>query len=678
VKINLVFIGILLVCASVSALTVCNDTTYWDTHPSFTKVIINNQTFYVYSGTNASNLSHPTCMHNGNLLGAITTTQGGGTSLIPDDVVRQIGGSVHPSIEYCFTKESSMFNTNARMLFRTGNTAVFGHIIVKNGTHSMTCQRSGPGNYYMKVETKLDATGDYICYCIASGTGACGSYADCIKISGDYCVNWSLYADINCAITAINLFQNSTLAPKINTTLGYTASWPTINFGGFQSATNPLSVGFWKNENNYSARIYTQLSNAKTLSGVPMFIKSTAVLNGIVVRPGTSSYDVALWASEPFANNYTAYIISTSSTLIKPKYSLYLPNYLPNMTLIPDRYSPTTLTTTLYANVATIVQDEFGVCYFVPPYTPTNYSLTYTLTAYQIDCGATTENMRSIPTLPTYSVCYSNGTHLIMNSSYTDSSLFERYITYANATVQYKQSTGTDYYEAIELTNTTAIIELKVNNYSRCYWDNETKIFGLDDVPQSELTNTIIIAPLLVLTTALSIYNPFVFIFTIALNDMFQLVDMTGILLMAVAVGLFSFISAWDGEKTLKALITLFLITGVYVVQMAVYSPTTFGSGSSDLTYRITQIADTFNSITTSGDIVAIITLVVPLFLINLIILLLELPALLVGLIFTSLTTLLPAMAGPLNAFQIALTVGAYAWLILKAYELGRNMFRGV
>jgi hypothetical protein len=183
--------------------------------------------------------------------------------------------------------------------------------------------------------------------------------------------------------------------------------------------------------------------------------------------------------------------------------------------------------------------------------------------------------------------------------------------------------------------------------------------------------------PIILTTAALSTVHPFVFIFTIAFNDVFHILSIPLMFVLAAFVGLFAFISNWHGERNLKTLLILLLILTVYAVQVHEYNAYT-SSSLNQLSSLYKNLIDIFSGISSTSDLTAIITTVLPTFLLNLIALLLSFPAVIIGVIFDALAIISPSLASALYPFQIALVAGAYVWIILKAYELGRNMFRPI
>lgn len=438
-----------------------------------------------------------------------------------------------------------------------------------------------------------------------------------------------------------------------------------------------------------SAKDFTlgEFKNYKTGETYSMFFNKD-ISNSHDIKLGTTTNQVFIFNKtsnaiyirygEQIANNYNAYVVTSNVQLIEPKYSIYIAKNtygLPH-TIMYMRFNESTYATTLYKDVATIIQDKYGICYFVPPYSPNNLSTTQTITGYQIPCESSVSEVSPLPLMPKLQLCRVINDTYEVNITYPVSVLYEIYIK-DNNVVTYSQSNSETYNNKITITPTTQEITIKVNNNIRCYWNVQNALLGIGNLPHEEWTNKLIGYPLLIFISAISIYNPFLFIGAIAVNEFFGLVELTGLLLLAVGIGVFAVISNWGGERTLKTLIVLFLITGVYLIQLYAYAPSLSGH-SSELTTKIQEISGAFANVSNSNDIIQIITIAIPTFLINIVVLLLELPALIVSIMFDAIISVVPQLTAPLLVFQNALIIGAYAWLVLKIYEIGRNTFRGV
>lgn len=425
---------------------------------------------------------------------------------------------------------------------------------------------------------------------------------------------------------------------------------------GFQSLNN-IDTNLFESSYNYSSTSQLLIFQKNTTSGSFNYVHSD------------------------LANSYKAYLLY-GSTLITPYVSAYYTSFNGmNPYVLPMRFNSTDLSTTLYGNVATIVQDSNGICYFAPPYTPSNYSLTYSISVYQTSCPTSESGDNStlitFPLLPNHINCGTNGNNYISNITYDTDVLFETYITYKNASVEYNSSLASSLFSNITLTNETSIIDIQVNNRTRCYWTEETSVFGFN-FDFDELTTKLVGIPLLIVAVGLSMINPFVFLFVFIVNDLFSLLAVEYIFFLAIATGILSFVANWNGERNFKVLMILFLLASAYVVQVSTFAPTIAGTELIELTNLTDSIQTLFSGIQNGENLAGIIISVLPIFLLNFIILILKLPAILISIIFASIGAINPLAITPLRYFEGALIVGAYVFILLKAYEMGRNMFKSV
>ena len=179
------------------------------------------------------------------------------------------------------------------------------------------------------------------------------------------------------------------------------------------------------------------------------------------------------------------------------------------------------------------------------------------------------------------------------------------------------------------------------------------------------------------MAVGISAIQPFAYIFVIALNDMFGILDSLQLFLLAGFISVFAVVSNWRGERNLKTTITLFLLTFAYIVSIHSFNGFA-GSHITAIQNVIDSLTDMFSAINNPADLLGIIAVTLPTFFVNLIILLISLPALLIDLLLFSIGIISPALASAMSIFEAPLIAGAYVYLILKGYEVGRNMFKSV
>lgn len=516
-----------------------------------------------------------------------------------------------------------------------------------------------------------------------------GNYTICV---GANCLNMekpyfkitypfrSGYGDYTWRTTNSNWFWNASNVARVNTL-------PSIYFYTDNDESLSRSSAYYGNMrtgDKYSLNVYKHLTN---WNGGDSEIQygGTGDFYAIWEYPYNSTTGKIRIISSEETDNYEAYILYGGS-LITPKWSVYYMEYGNlNPFIVYKRYNPTTFSTTLYSNVATIIKDNNGACYFVPPYTPSDMETIYTLQAYLFSCeyleeeNNKIEEIISYPLLPSYINCGRNGNDYKVNITYKENVIYETYITDINNIITYSTLNNKELNIIYEITNSTKSIEIKANGKTRCYWDNSETILGLDlGLGDNDLVKQLIGYPLILVAIGLSMVNPFVFVFVFVINDMFSLILIEHIFFIAISVGLMSLVANWNGERNFKTLIILCLLATAYLVQVSSFESDIAGAELTELSTITESIQTLFGGIEGSADLVVIITSVLPTFLLNLIVLILKLPAILISIIFASIGAITPLAITPLRYFEGALIVGAYVFIILKGYEMGRNMFRSV
>jgi parallel beta-helix repeat protein len=381
---------------------------------------------------------------------------------------------------------------------------------------------------------------------------------------------------------------------------------------------------------------------------------------------------------ETLNNSYYANILTTTGQLIKPQMQFVL-NYFddyPNHAPKYKAYNLSDYTVQQVSNKASVLIDEYGNCFFVPPYSPYNVSTIYTLTGYSMACDAQFNVGNYLPYVPMESSCRKIGNEYIANMTFTTSVLFEEYFD-ANGTITYAQQNSLTLDRTVNLSDYTKYT-LWANGIKRCEYDsNLTSILGFTSLPMSDNVKQLAVFPLFLVVSTLSFYNPFIFVFNFAINDWFDILSVDDMFFLTIVIGLFSTMFAWEGQRTLKTLLSYFLLGGTYLIyihSMVPFAPTQI----AELTAILDSLHTLFSGVGGSADIISIITITIPTFLINFVVLLLKLPAIVISLILVSFGQLLPGSLAYLSIFEPPLVIGAYAFIALKIYEIGRNMFHPI
>jgi len=388
-------------------------------------------------------------------------------------------------------------------------------------------------------------------------------------------------------------------------------------------------------------------------------------------------------------STFKANVLSSGGgQLLQPKF-MFILNGLPSKHIPID--NPTNLsdyTIRLVPNKASVLIDNFQQCYFLPAYNPYNLSQIQTLTAYPMQCDATLQHIdpKAFEYVPLFSLCRAKGENYHINITFLGNVTFEEFFTDYNNTMSYNSFSASEFHAVKNLTNFTKY-ELKTNGKLRCSFDvNSKSIFGIQLFPgtnnywrssQGGVVKQIVVVPFFLAVTGVSLLNPFAIVFNIAVNDWFQVLPPDTLAFMIILTGIMSVMINWQGERSLKTLVIYLLLGGTYLLYIHSLAPFA-GPETSELENVIQSFRTLFGNVKTDIDIITIITYIIPLFLINFVLLILKLPAIVVNLIFVSLGQIFPQGIAYFGIFEAPLIVSAYAFILLKLYEIGRNMFRQV
>lgn len=381
-------------------------------------------------------------------------------------------------------------------------------------------------------------------------------------------------------------------------------------------------------------------------------------------------------------NPYTAIIISPSSTIITPKWTFYNINlYGNNFTAAYKNYDVDTNAVPLISNVIAYIVGEDGLCYYVPPYTPTNLSLIYTISAYYHVCGATTHYI-NIPKLPYLQLCNENNGIYAIRMNLTESADFLTTITYTNATVVFDNATGSSYSFDI---NTTEVAQINhtINGRQFCAWDNRTSWF---DIPkfvypdgQENNTNKLLGLPLMMGAIGLSTITPFAFTMVFVINDYFGITSMNNIALLGIMVAVITSVAGWWGERNLKTLLIFVIISaamlGGIILNSTVTGVSTWSSYTTTLGDDIEELRVKFDN--NNFDLLAIAQ-ALPTFFVDLLGFILNIPSFLFNMLLELLMGVNPIIGSKFSTFNTMINVIAWVFIALKGYEIVKNTFRSI
>jgi hypothetical protein len=299
---------------------------------------------------------------------------------------------------------------------------------------------------------------------------------------------------------------------------------------------------------------------------------------------------------------------------------------------------------------------------------------------YANACNKQSSTNQDFGVLSIYQMCRQINNNYTISAKYMKSVQNFVTIQYINSSVETISQTNDTFYFTKDLTNVSSITYSTMTDLkTKCYWTNSTSILNLPsavNVFPNETQNFVkgtVGLGLGILSLALtSVVSPTFILAFFAVNDFFKLVNTTdGIILGILGAGLIV-ISRWAGEKSLKALLSIFAYASAYVI----FISTNFLSSLPQSLQNIqSKITDTFN-LFSNADLTTFI-LSLPFFLVDVFTLILTLPVLFWDAFFDVVIGIDMRLAF-ISSFKLYFIVATYGFIIIKAYEIIANRFRGV
>jgi len=391
---------------------------------------------------------------------------------------------------------------------------------------------------------------------------------------------------------------------------------------------------------------------------------------------------MGIFLKEDETLRYSAYVLTITGNLIKPKWTYNLQRGLMSY----KAYSPVNFSQTFISNEGYILIDEFYNCYFVPPFTPSNTSLVYTMTGYQVTCSVSnlpsTNNLVSF--IPRTLKCYAQNNSYSIYTLLDVSSSFLVIKTKTDNTTQVEAYSGKEFNYTTPLTNISSL-DFKIGNLTKCYYqEGAILLTGFQSIYQSlpqEIkteANKFFIVPVALLFMGVSVINPFATIGFVIFNDAYQVLPKWITLVLSVFLIIMHILIVQRVNATLKVILFELVLLSSILILITSIAPSITNASISQFTNKINDIRNTFTTLQTNTDIISIITSTIPTFLINVVVLLFSIPALVVNIFFEALTSISPSLASASSWLEMPIVVGVYIYLALKMYEIGRNTFQRI
>ena len=346
-------------------------------------------------------------------------------------------------------------------------------------------------------------------------------------------------------------------------------------------------------------------------------------------------------------------------------------------------YNPDYYYSYFWNNTATYIMDEYyGYWWFVPAFECDSYTTPITVTALRLGESALGDGELggewSLPVIPTQQTCYYDGTNysvLTKTPSSVSHLLQVTWLNGTNTTVSTEDSETTKSYAYTFNVSTYSNIS-EINYYIgdnlKCKHDFESKsIFGIStlEIPEGYdwLTFTIFI-----LIIAISIYTPYFIVFGIVWNDLFTLISNELMGGMIILIAFTSCVISWiskGGSFSMKT----FMFFAVFGVVFIMFTFTNTGAdidpegyeGFSDLYTSYENFTDALNSPNPASMLVTSFS-----FLLDFIYFSLLAPVHFINFITSILMNLSAPIGTAFSIFSPIITIGTYALIITKGYEI--------
>lgn len=523
-----------------------------------------------------------------------------------------------------------------------------------NATHAKLT-----GGCMMILNLPLPSSGDYSGYL----SGAADTRKLCAFNYSAYSSSYIAYGCIGNTSAAgnFNITDFNSTHYKINTTTetGYIPKTQRImalvsNAASYiyypyynTSYTSPYFYPY--NDFNYF-RYYTMQSALENYMGINSNTK-------YVVR---SDFKTNNYTEADYANQFQAVLLYNSEMIIP------VLTYTPSLWAYYRHVNTTTNAAWLKNNTPTYVYDGTS-WYYVPALSVPNYADVYTISIYYVSSGGAVSY--TPPIIPLSLYCQENGAWWNVSSSYSVGRTHN--VTWSNdsSTLSY-QTSGSSFSYAINITNATEA-NYTVNGNIVCMWNTNSTILPIPSIGLPEQSTKIFLSVIWLVAIAIGVLNPFAFIFAAAFNDTIGIVNTATMAGIVVVGGVLS-VAIKRNDNSLKTLLFNFIIAlGILLLF------TNLSGYSMDLTevnnfYASIQAFSANNS---TSDITTF-ALATPGFVINLLLLILHLPAIFVNLLSAPLYQVSPLL-GTTAAFMLnGIMLAAVVVILMKAYEIIRNMFR--
>jgi hypothetical protein len=613
----------------------------------------------------------------------------------------------------------------SRILAGTGYTCIAGSSgRMGTGAYKLTFRYNLSGS----LTHVINLTG--INYTISAGSGLT-IYEKLLVNSTEYVIhniagNVKSLPDTTCWLNSTGIMCKNATNPTVWGTTDNQVNY-SINFGQKDNITilwgmthnSGICPKIWQNiaVNNAFLEKYTGYgANTSTLN-MPSQSNAYLVLGNLYSAGGTPTY----LSSSPFIRDFPFMNISatntnftlSSSNISSPQPPVRILMYYNNQVIYPylyyaivvpnkayseatmgiynsNIYLPSTTQINSYNNsIIYVYSREFSSWFLIPPFNLDPSGIYIVNLVYDTGVFGVGQNgsnytgytqISAVPELPLLEMCnYINNTYYI-RSEYQRTKTFQlntwiNNTFYANITSAYSLNTNLN-------TANISAIQFYVDGFKRCEWiANQTSltIAGVDLRPDMPTTN-IFFDVGLILLVGLSAISPAILLPALAYNDFFQIIPITQMAFLTIFVAIISYITNWGGNRNMKSMLCLMAMG----IAMLTYFSVDTGGGYN-MQYSSAYGNNTINVSSIDHDIKALsvvsqsginwnslaqlVSTGIQL-IIDLLAFIIQIPALMLGVLSGLLFNLSPPLATAVSFFIPYLLIGLIGWLVLKAYDM--------
>jgi hypothetical protein len=433
----------------------------------------------------------------------------------------------------------------------------------------------------------------------------------------------------------------------------------------YLSIQTPASASVWLVSPDYNSSDSFEISNFSA-SGISPYVFS-----------GTHDY-VAVYSDKILRSDFTTNRFNhTADGTGKFKAVLYfntqviqpLITYFPNVDAIPNYFNISSSAAWLYNNTPAYVYDSVtSQWYLVPPLSVSNYNDIYTISVLFVSTGQT--STLSTPLIPLRSICKSTGTDYILNYSWPVP--VSSVLLYANNTTLLNIVNTSTVFSADINASAYPYLNYTANGITFCAFTNSSSTFGLPLIDITGIGAAKFLFIIIWLSSiVVSCFIPFALIFSVSFNDFFSILPVGDMAVVSSIAMIISVLTNGIDKFNVKVFVLYIVLIGAMLTQF--YQFNSNAQGIAVIEALIGNLQD----ITTLGNL-NFFTFVAAsaLFVINMFVLLISVPAIVIDLMMAPLLSIAPIYYTALTPFALAAKLGAYTYIALKAYEVLRNMFR--